>query len=29
MKAKNQAYIMSRLHAFSLQLLRKAGLQNF
>ncbi len=28
-KAKNQAYIMSRLRAFSLQLLRKAGLQNF
>ena len=28
-KAKNQAYIMSRLRAFSLQLLRKAGIQNF
>jgi len=28
-KAKNQAYVMSRLRAFSLQLLRKAGLQNF
>ena len=28
-KAKNQAYVMSRLRAFALQLLRKAGLPNF
>lgn len=28
-KAKNQAYVMSSLRAFSLQLLRKAGIQNF